>query len=343
MAEPELPARRGVALDALRATLGRPPIWLAIWACELLLAVAPALVFHQWMSAATKNRYAPDSLFANLDTVFRFDHKRSMALLDSATGQIGAVLALLAIVLGCFCAGGWLQVFLERTRGESLQRFFLGGARYFFRFFRVFLLTAVVLSLVTWIVYGPPWERIVLEWAMDVPPSDFERLESLASERTVHVLRMSQSLLYFASFGLVLTWGDFTRTRIALHDTSSAVWAGLCSVFTLVRHPVRMLRPMIALLAVELLLIGVTSYFARSIEASFATEPSLVGVGLLLAMGVLVLGWRIVLRGARYHAAVATSRVVVRPISRPDPWKESFGPPDGPRYPLGGDEYGMSL
>ncbi|MFN0244910.1 MAG: hypothetical protein ACKVWV_18665 [Planctomycetota bacterium] len=343
MAEPELPARRGIALGALRATLGRPPIWLAIWTCELLLAVAPALVFHQWMSSATKNRYAPGSLFANLDTVFRFDHKRALELLDSTTGQIGAVLALLSILLGCFCAGGWLQVVLERTRGESLQRFFLGGARYFFRFLRVFLFTAVALSLVTWTVYGMPWKQIVLEWAMGVPPSDFERLETLASERTVHALRMTQSLLYFASFGLVLTWGDFTRTRIALHDTSSAVWAGLCSMFTLICHPLRTLRPMLALFAVELLLLGVTSYFARSVEARIASEPSLAGVGLLLALGVLALGWRVVLRGARYHAAVATSRAVVRPISRPDPWKESFGPPDGPRYPLGGDEYGMSM
>jgi len=51
----------------------------------------------------------------------------------------------------------------------------------------------------------------------------------------------------------------------------------------------------------------------------------------------------VIVRGSRYHAAVQVSREVVRPIARPDPWKESVGGPGGPRYPIGGDEYSVSM
>ena len=41
--------------------------------------------------------------------------------------------------------------------------------------------------------------------------------------------------------------------------------------------------------------------------------------------------------------AAVVSREVVRPISRPDPWKRTLGGPGGPRYPIGGDEYSVSM
>jgi hypothetical protein len=58
---------------------------------------------------------------------------------------------------------------------------------------------------------------------------------------------------------------------------------------------------------------------------------------------IAALVWRVILRGARYHAAVQVSREIVRPIARPDPWKKTIGGPGGPRYPIGGDEYAVSM
>jgi hypothetical protein len=141
----------------------------------------------------------------------------------------------------------------------------------------------------------------------------------------------------------VLVWGDYSRTRLALHDTVSAVWAGLCSLFTLLRHPLKTLRPYAGLFVLELAIVVGAGLVSRAIEKDIASHPDLASAGLLFLIGQLVLMWRAILRGARYHAAVQVSRQVVRPIARPDPWKASFGPPGGPRYPLGGDEYGMSL
>jgi hypothetical protein len=59
----------------------------------------------------------------------------------------------------------------------------------------------------------------------------------------------------------------------------------------------------------------------------------------MLALVLASLALRVVLRGARYHAAVGVSRQVVTPILRPDPWKDAVGGPGGPRYPIGDDEH----
>lgn len=347
MADASVPERRPVVLDALRTTLGRPPVWLVGFAIELLLAVPPALAFFTWMSGATEHRYAPRALFGNFDATFRFDHRADMGTLNASTGAMGAVLMLFAMLVGCFCAGGWLQVFLERTYGESLRRFFFGGARYFWRFFRLLFLTLLTLAAVSWILFGTPWQQIVLRWIMHVPPSDFANLETLRSEATVVTLRFVQAGLHLVLFGLVLTWGDYTRTRLALHDTSSALWAGLCTWYTILRHPVRTLRPMIGLVVIELAVVLGVGAYERSVDADILRGPGFLSIATLFTAGLLALLWRVVLRGARYHAAVQVSREVVTPIARPDPWKSSIGGPGGPRYPIesgeAGDEYAVSL
>jgi len=337
--------RRSVVLEALRTTLGRPPVWLLGLGIELLLALPPALAFLGWMSGATEHRYAPRALFANLDATFRFDHRAELTTLSASTGAMGAVLALFAMLVGCFCAGGWLQVFLERTYGESLRRFFFGGARYFWRFFRLLFLTLLTLAVVSWTVFGTPWQQIVLRWIMHVPSSDFASLETLRSEATVVTLRFVQAGLHLLLFALVLTWGDYTRTRLALHDTSSALWAGLCTWYTILRHPVRTLSPMIGLVSIELFIVIGLGWCEHSVvDADLFRRPEPMAVTVLFTTGLFALLWRVILRGARYHAAVQVSRDVVTPIARPDPWKSSIGGPGGPRYPIdAGDEYAVSL
>lgn len=334
---------RPVWLEALRVALGRPPIWLVAWALEASLAIAPALLLHAWLTDAISHRYEPGSLFRDLGEPFRFDHRAQSELLDGTTGRLGSVLVLLAVLVGIFSAGGWLQVFLEPTRGHSLQRFFLGGARYFWRFFRLGIATLLLLSLLTWLVRGPAWNTIGLEWILGVPANDARRLETLSSERTAILVRAGQETIYALGFVLVLAWGDYSRTRLALHDTSSAMWAGVCTAFSMLRHPVKTLRPMVGLLLVESALVLAAGLLARSIEGEVGRGVGLGGVAALLGIGQLALLWRIVLRGSRYHAAIQVSRDVVLPIARPDPWRASLGPPGGPRYPLGGDEFGMSL
>jgi len=215
---------RVVSLDASRASLGRPSIWLTILLFEVVLALA--LAYFRWMSDATGNTYAPGSLLANLRANLRFDQRAGLAELGNATGQAGAVLGLISMLGGCFCSGGCLQAFLESTHGESVRRTFYGGARWFWRFVRLLPLKR---ALSGWIVYGTPWNYLVLHLGFDVAAADCGRLQTLDSEQTVVVPAFVQRALHALLFSLVMTWGDYTRTRLALHDTSAAVWGDLTS------------------------------------------------------------------------------------------------------------------
>ena len=159
----------------------------------------------------------------------------------------------------------------------------------------------------------------------------------------------AQDGLYALLVALVLVWGDYTRTRLALHDTRSAVWAGLC---TWIDDPA---APSGAHAAAALLLLAARGALVLALAAWLATRRSerpraavrrdWLAASRCSSLGQLALCWRVIVRGARYHAAVAGQpRRSCAPIARPDPWKQSLGGPGGPRYPIDdGEEFGVSL
>ena len=106
---------------------------------------------------------------------------------------------------------------------------------------------------------------------------------------------------------------------------------------------------MIALLLAEAIVISGAWLVGKWLETGSGTEGAgeVLGAGrvwMILILSQVVLMWRAIIRGARYHVTASVSHDVVRPLSRPDPWKESIGGPGGPRYPLEeGDEYGVAL
>jgi hypothetical protein len=331
--------------EAFRQALGRVPVWLVIGSLTSLLAYAAAHPWLGWFAGQTAHRYEPTSLTLELDRTFRQDHAAGLATLNAATASAGAMLALLAMVMGVFFAGGWLQIFLEKTHGHSLRRFFYGGSRYFWRFLRLLILTLCVLACGGWIVYGWPWETLVLDTLLGIPKADYGSLESLHSELDVVHLRWVQDGLYALFFALVSAWGTYGRTRVALHEGRSVVWAGMCSFFTILLHPLRTLRPLAGLFAIDA---AVRLWLAPLLLAIAAGNlEQALGYGSIAALALvnlLALFVASAIRGAGYFVAVRVSQDVVRPLSRPDPWKGSIGPPGGPQYlPGKGDEYGVSL
>ena len=336
--EPELP--RWIFLHALRVTIGRTPVWLVAASFVALLALAQALPWLAWFDRAIGPGYGPGELLVELHEDFRFDQRASKAALDASTQGAGGALALIAMLIGAFSAGGWLQVFLERTEGESVRKFFYGGARFFLRFVRVLVVTLAVLSLLRWVLHGRPWEWLVLETLCGLEKPDLELFES---ERHARAVELAQAGLHALGFALVMAWADFTRTRLAFHGTRSAVWAGLCTAWAMLRHPIRMLRPLALLLAVESAVLAVGWLAVAQLEGLLGPDSTRWGVLALLAVTLGVHLGRTIVRGARYSACVLATRDVVRPLSRPDPWKRSIGGPGGPRYPIDGDEYTVSM
>lgn len=303
---------------ALRAALARPGLWSAVWLAQCLLALAPAVLFANWLAPELANRVAPYALFADLGSAFRTDHREKLNQIDASIGQLGALLVVAAVVLGAFTAGAWLSAFLapQRTRGATALA--AGGARFFGRFLRLVLLTGLLLALWTWLVQGPAWNQLVLRGLAGVPVGDFERLETLRNEDTALLLKQLREGLYALGVALVLVWGDFTRTRLALFDTRSASWAGLQSAGLLARHPLRALRPVLVLFLIEALIVLGLGLGAARIEAGLGSLGHVIALFLLAQLALL---WRILLRGARYHAIVGVTRELATPPAAPDPWE----------------------
>lgn len=330
---------RFVLLRALSVAVGRAPAWILSASLTALLALAFAAPWQGWFDSRIAHREEPGAQIAELSPTFRFDSGFDVGALPVLARGHASGLALLAMLLGAFCAGGWLQVFLERTHGHSVQRFFHGGTRFFFRFLRVIPLTLLWLHLAGWLLYETPWK-----WALGlIFGLENGNLEGLASEWDARRLVWLQDGMYALAFALILAWGTFTRARMALQDTNSAVWAGLCTWWTLARHPLRTLLPLAGLFALEAAAIGCIALLAELLQGGLGVEGDWMPVLFLFLLTLLSLLVRALLRGAGYHAALQVSLQVVAPLPRPDPWQHSIGGPGGPRYPLGGDEYGVSL
>jgi hypothetical protein len=303
------------------ASLGRAvrarAAWLVAAGFTALLAVAAAAPYLGGMSALIEHRYEPGTLVANLDETFRADNRLALEALSNSSRATVSALALLAMLSGAFTAGGWLTLFHDRREGAVLQRFLGGGARFFGRFVRVWMLTLLGLTFVGWLVYGDPWLTLVQQGLVGV-----RETEEFVSERSAVTLTWIQDGTYALLFALVLVWADYTRTRLARHDGSSAFWAGLESLALLVGHPIVALRPLIALILVEAL--GVW-FCARAIHAIQAALDGSSGQGSVLAIavfGLIALAWRVCVRGARYAAIAETSRVLGPALPLPDPWEE---------------------
>jgi hypothetical protein len=341
---------------SIRAALGRVPLWLLVTLAVGLLALPGAVLTYDTFQDALGRGYEPGSQFRSLGTSFHVDSADERAALDAAVGSTGAVLAALAVLLGIFTAGGWLQVFLERTDGHSVRRFFHGGVRHFWRFFRVFLLVLVGAAVVQWAVFEGPWHDLVetrLLGLPEVPPQGAAvgaeytelRLQELTDERTAVRVTWLQDGLHAVAMAVLLTWAVFTRARLALHDARSSLWAGLCTFFMMLRHPLKTLRPMLLLLLVEAAVVFAAGGVHRWIEDGLDASSTWRSVAVIFVVSSAVLAVSEILHAARYHAAIVVSRRVIAPIPRPDPWKHSIGAPGGPQYPIieGGDEYGVSL
>jgi hypothetical protein len=332
---------KSVTRAALFAALGRVPLWMLTAGATLLLAAFVAWPWHGWLEDTIGHRYAPGEQLPTLDANFTQDHEAALALLGQSTRTIGGWMALLAILANVFFAGGWLQVFLERTEGHSVQRFFLGGARYFFRFLRVLVLTVLLLAVLDYLIYGSPWEHFVWDKLYGVVDGD---LETLGDEWTVVKLEWTRQALHLVMFALVLTWATYTRTRLALHETRSALVAGIGTFFTMLTHPIRTVRPMLLLSLVEVAVLALAAFLISWLQGGLSQGSGMLRVTMLGLAGILPVVFGCIVRGARYCAAVQVSRDVVAPLSAPDPWSSRVGGPGGPQYPLAEeDEYGISL
>ena len=342
MARYDQNAPRGlVFLSSLWAAITRVPVWIAIWLVFFLASFGLSLRWVGWFDATAEHRYAPGSLVASLGEVFRFDHRADLEALRAGDQRIVAAMGIVMMLFGAFAAGGWLQVFLERTSGRTLRRFLWGGARYYWRFFRLLILNVLLLAGIFWLCEGWVWKTVVLDFLFGAKDG---QLETLDSEWTAQRLVDLQQLVLALFVGLLAAWATYTRTRLALHNSRSVLWAGLCSLGLLIANPIKTLRPLAFLTAIELAVIFGLGRLAAARNAALDAESGWPQILILFGIVQLSLLWQIFSRGARYNAAVQVSRYLVPPLVQPDQYQNRVGGPGGPQYPIDdSDEYNVSI
>ncbi|MEZ5973482.1 MAG: hypothetical protein R3E96_01185 [Planctomycetota bacterium] len=242
-------------LLSLRVAAARVSIWAGIAGLFALGGLALARPWSQFFGGIDGHRYEAHEQFASLDVVFRHDQSAALSQLGQSTAQSAVVLALIAWLLGIFVAGGWLQVIAERAQTQVLRRFCAGGARHFLRFLRLSLLLLVALGLVRWLLYGPPFESLVLRKLLGLPATDLlpgRQMESIGSEATRDRVLWLRDGLMALSFLYLMALGYYARARMAVLSKRSA-WAALGWAFgATLRAPLRTLGPLTGILLVEL-------------------------------------------------------------------------------------------
>jgi hypothetical protein len=327
-------------LRAAGRALAAPIAWLAFAIGPLLLALGPAFAWGNWFSRATAHRATDAQLIAQLDETFRFDHRAALGELSASVGAFGAVLAFLAALLGCFCAGGTLELFTSAAGESPLRRFCSGGASLFLRFARIALLQIAVLALAGWVLYGLPWQKLVLELCCGLPGGDPQEFASEAS--AVHAVWV-QDGLYALVFACTSLWAAHTRARVALRETRSACIAGLRTCWLLLRHPLRIGLPAASIALLQVLAVAAIGAFANARNHHFELDGAGWQIGVLLVCTIAAILVTALARVAQYALAVELVRELVPPLAPQSAWPNAAGGPGGPQYPIGGDEFGVSV
>jgi len=333
-------------MRSIQHVIKMPVAWLPPTLIMFLLAAPLGAPRYSWFRNVLGNRYAPGEQIHYLTQDFRTDHGAALSQLDAWAADAAAYLGLSAILLGLLFAGGWLQLLTGTGEGSVLRRFAFGGARFFWRFGRLLVLVLLILGGLRLVLYGDLWNEWVLSRLFDVPDYDFGSLETLDSEAIKVRLGWAQDGVFALLFALVLSWATYTRARIALHDSISVLWAGAGAAWTMLRHPLLSLRPLLGLLIVEGLMVTVVlGQTARFLDRRLMDGAGILEVSGLFALGLVALLVGEVMRGAKYVTAVEITRTLVRPVTPPDPW-HTIGGPGGPQYPVDSDDgerYGVSI
>lgn len=125
---------------------------LLLYAINLLLAAPIALGFRATVSAAFSGSTSPESLLRGFDyTLFQdFMSHHGREIQPLFRQLVG--FAFVSMLLSTFLAGGTLSTLREQNGRFSAETFFRDCGKYFARFFRLFLIFGVLLTLLTTIL-----------------------------------------------------------------------------------------------------------------------------------------------------------------------------------------------
>jgi hypothetical protein len=237
-----------------------------LWLITLCFAAMSTMPLFQWWKKALGQAPGADRILDG----FHFQILRELIAYDlnslwQIVFQYTGLLLLLTLLSSIFIAGGTLHILTDRESGLTIARFGTGAGRYFWRFFRLFLLWGVCLILLLILLV-----------------SIFSPLLSLFSdngwEPTTFIAWIFLFILLAMVIGCFLVILDYARIRIVV-DSSGSIIRSL--FFAL--HFVLFQAPRALVVAAVFGSLSFVLWFFGYILSVLIARPSLLGI---LAMAV---------------------------------------------------------
>lgn len=286
---PKMGSIAKILLGGILLALSRPRILIALVAISLLLPLVIALPAFQAADANLAHlQPVPGGTEINLPQMapswIFSEWSRGAPTELAVVVQALPALLLLSSLLNLLFSAGWMKVAIRDQRDHSLRLFLQGGGRYFFPFFRTWLLGLPLFALATWIYWSTP-----AEWVFErlMPEGDSALA---ASERTGRWLETLRSVLYIISIWKIEIILDLARASLVVGQRTSAFLAMFRGIGFFTRTPFQVFGMLILSFALELLWVGCMEALRITLDWPVWT------LLLLLPFG------RHVLRGARYIA-----------------------------------------
>jgi hypothetical protein len=296
-------------VHGLTATVRNYRLVLIIWAWHLALAAVAALPALTWWRRALNHSVEAATLlrgfnFAALADVTKYDYVGAFGLLTmSMTGA-----ALVSVVTSPFVMGGILNVLSNTdSRQSPMLRFFGGGGRFFWRFFRLMLIggtCALVVGAVLMVTLA----------AVESP------LVENGLEATGYLWLLFNLIVLAVACGLFLLALDYARIEVAVADSRGVTGAYFRSLGFVVRHA----ATVYGMATVVLVLVGTTvlGYLAYETLSPVASSWRAIVTLLVIQQTVFVtrVGLRVSLVDAefRFAARLRAAATVERRPARPD-------------------------
>lgn len=298
------------ALSLSRSHLLRTKrIWALVWLLHTLMAAALAAFPAAFVAQSLAHSNWSQSLFREFDISWVFETLQAQKGMPfGAVAAAAAAISLLLLPLNSFLAGGAIAQYLTRDLPLTPRRFFENCGRYFWRFFRLFLISLLFYGLVLMLsaslnrLADKIWGKGMVAWPL------------VWAGR----IRMLVVLVLFLLVHLVF---DYAKIILVWEDRRSA-WRSMTEAWRFIlRNKARTLG-LFALLLVLVLLIGLAWWgFRAATDSAPASLLVLVVVAqqcyVLARIGMRLLGWA-------SQAELAKSlrpeyKPVVQPVFTPAP------------------------
>ena len=217
-----------VILDAIRTGLKKVNSNLhfigLLWVLNIAFAMILSMTLFRLLNADLSGSLTGDSLLQGFEyrwyQEFFFKYRTTLEMFTNTLTIVGSIF----ILIQSFLLGGILTVLNSGERKTLFIDFFYGGVRYFYRFFKVLLLSMV---FYVGLFFINRWGTAATENLLGASESEALRI-------SVIVLRYVLLALIFFFLNIIF---DYTKIRIVVHEETKILREWWRAVKFTVSHP----------------------------------------------------------------------------------------------------------